>query len=105
MKRILFLSLVCMTLFFTGLAIGRIGGGDIIFKPQKAKEVIFSHDFHFKDAGLTCQKCHPSLYVTRQKDKPVTMAAMTQGKSCGSCHNGKEAFSVSAKDQCLKCHK
>ncbi len=105
MKKILFLSLLCGAFLIAGTVFGRIGGGDITFKLQKAKEVSFSHDFHAKDLGLACQRCHPSPYVTRAKDKPVTMAAMRQGKSCGACHNGKEAFSVSAKDSCSKCHK
>ena len=104
MRRILFLFLLCGTFLFAGLALGRIGGGDVIFKPQKAKEVIFSHDYHVKDLGLTCQKCHPSLFVTREKDKRVSMAVMARGKSCGACHNGKGAFSVSAKDKCSACH-
>ncbi|HSR10127.1 MAG TPA: cytochrome c3 family protein [Thermodesulfobacteriota bacterium] len=83
---------------------GRIGGGDVIFKPPKAQPVTFSHDFHV-NLGTACQKCHPNPYVTREKDKAVTMAEMRQGKSCGACHNGKMAFSVAAKEQCSKCHK
>jgi c(7)-type cytochrome triheme protein len=31
------------------------------------------------------------------------MKQMQKGKSCGSCHNGKVAFSV--KGECIKCHK
>jgi c(7)-type cytochrome triheme protein len=103
-KRIFLPLFIFGILLFSGLALGRIGGGDVAFKPQKTKPVTFSHDFHVKDLGLTCHKCHPSLYVTREKDKSVTMAAMAQGKSCGSCHNGKEAFPVSAKDKCSRCH-
>ena len=103
-KRILFLLLLSGIFLFTGVASGIIGGGDITFKPKKAKEVIFSHDFHVEDLGLSCQKCHPGLYLTKEKDKPATMAAMAQGKSCGACHNGKLASSVSAKDKCSKCH-
>ncbi len=105
MKRVLFLFLLSGAFLLGGTAIARIGGGDIVFKPQKAKEVVFSHDFHVKDLGLACQRCHPAPYVTREKDKPVTMAAMAQGKSCGTCHNGKEAFSVKAKNSCSKCHR
>ena len=104
MKRILSLFLLSGIFLLAGLALGRVGGGDIVFKPQKAKEVVFSHDRHVKDLGLACQKCHPDLYVTPEKDKHVKMVAMSQGKSCGACHNGKEAFPVSKKDQCSKCH-
>ncbi len=105
MKRILFLLLLCGAVLITGMVFGRIGGGDITFKPQKAKEVVFSHDFHVQTAGIACQRCHPTPYVTPVKDKHATMAAMRQGKSCGACHNGKDAFSVKPKESCSKCHK
>ena len=103
MKRILFFSSIILFFLFSSLALGRIGGGDIVFTPKKAKGVVFTHDLHVKDLGLTCQKCHPSLYVTKEKDKPVTMAEMNQGRSCGACHNGKEAFIATG--SCSKCHK
>ena len=103
MKRVSILLSLIAVLSISGIVWGRVGGGDIVFKPVKGKEVIFSHDFHVKDLGLTCQRCHPNLYVTREKDKPVTMAEMNQGKSCGACHNGKEAFT--SKGNCSKCHK
>jgi len=103
MKKILFLLSLLGVFLFTGIALGRIGGGDIVFSPQKAKKVTFSHDFHVKDLDLACQKCHPGLYITKEKDKPVTMAEMNQGKSCGACHNGKRAFT--SKGNCSKCHK
>jgi c(7)-type cytochrome triheme protein len=96
------LSLIAV-LSISGISLGRIGGGDIVYTPAKSKKVTFSHDFHEKDLGLTCQKCHPSLYITKEKDKPATMAEMNQGKSCGACHNGKEAFT--SKGNCSKCHK
>ena len=35
----------------------------------------------------------------------MTMAAMNEGKFCGTCHNGKKAFSVKAPADCVKCHK
>ena len=102
MKKILFLLSLLGVFLFSGIALGRIGGGDITFAPKKAKGVVFSHDFHVKDLGLTCQRCHPGLYITKAKDKPVAMAEMNQGKSCGACHNGKDAFT--SKENCSKCH-
>jgi c(7)-type cytochrome triheme protein len=103
MKRVSILLSLIAVLLISGMAWGRIGGGDIVFKPEKGKGVTFSHDFHVKDLGLTCQKCHPSLFTTKERDKPVKMAEMYQGKSCGACHNGKDAFA--AKGNCSKCHK
>jgi c(7)-type cytochrome triheme protein len=103
-KRISFLLFFCAVFLFAPLASGRIGGGDILFMPPKAKPVTFSHDFHVKDLELACQKCHPVPYVTAEKSKPLTMAAMAKGKSCGVCHDGKGAFSVNKKDDCSRCH-
>ena len=103
MKKVCSVSSLILVFLFSGIALGRIGGGDITFASKKAKGVVFSHDFHVKDLGLTCQKCHSGLYITKEKDKPVTMAEMNQGKSCGACHNGKGAFN--SKGNCSKCHK
>jgi c(7)-type cytochrome triheme protein len=75
-------------------------GGDIVFKSEKAKDVVFSHDIHVTNQKLTCQKCHPNPFImAKSKHNPVTMAE----KSCGICHNGKEAFST--KENCSKYHK
>jgi c(7)-type cytochrome triheme protein len=30
---------------------------------------------------------------------------MNEGKFCGTCHDGKKAFSVKAPADCVKCHK
>ncbi len=104
MKRISFVLFFCPVFLFASFASGRIGGGDILFLPQKTKPVTFSHDFHVKDLGLACQKCHPAPYITVQKSKPATMAEMARGKSCGTCHDGKSAFPVNKKDECSRCH-
>jgi len=94
-----------LSLIFVSLGIARIGGGDISFKGGKAGEVIFRHDSHTTDSGLKCTDCHDSLYVTKEKDKRVSMAQMQKGKSCGACHNGKKAFDVKLKSDCSSCHK
>ena len=104
MKRISFLFFFCAAFLFVSLASGRIGGGDILFIPKNAKPVTFSHDFHVKDLGLACQKCHPVPYITAEKSKPVSMAEMAKGKSCGVCHDGKGAFFINKKDDCSRCH-
>ncbi len=60
----------------------------------------FSHEFH--TAVYKCNDCHTKLYPYGN-GKRVTMKQMETGLSCGSCHDGKTAFSV--KGDCLKCHK
>jgi c(7)-type cytochrome triheme protein len=101
MKGIL-LSLT-LVLLFTSVAFSKVGGGDISFEVKGAEKITFSHDSHVGSVGLKCTDCHDSLYVTKEKHKKTTMAQMRQGKSCGSCHNGKKAFDV--KDKCGSCHK
>ena len=65
---------------------------------KETGKIVFSHKKH---AGLfKCGECHNKIY-TPGRNKPVGMAAMEKGKSCGACHDGKRAFSV--KD-CATCH-
>jgi c(7)-type cytochrome triheme protein len=83
---------------------GKVGGGDVIFQVKGAANVTFSHDNHIQNAGLKCTDCHDRLYVTAERDKPVTMAEMQkQKKSCGACHDGQKAFTVAG--NCGNCHK
>jgi c(7)-type cytochrome triheme protein len=72
---------------------------EIVFKVKETGETRFSHKAHF--GGTECGKCHPVLFAANRKNSPVGMAAMAKGKSCGACHNGKNAFSVK---ECSKCH-
>lgn len=102
MKRVFPVSSLIVVFLFSGIALGRIGGGNIVFTPQKAGEVIFSHDSHVSNAGLKCTDCHASLYNTKEKHRKVTMAQMQAGQSCGACHKGEKAFSV--KENCNTCH-
>jgi len=101
MKSVFLVTLMCMLVASVSFAV--VGGGDVTIKAKKAGDVVFSHEIHVAGAGLKCTDCHDSLYITSEKHKPVTMAEMQKGKSCGACHNGKVAFSVKA--NCKNCHK
>jgi c(7)-type cytochrome triheme protein len=90
-------------LFVSSVGYARTGGGDISFPIKGQESVTFSHDRHVGAAGLTCTGCHASLYSTAEKHKKATMVQMQQGKSCGACHNGNNAFDV--KGNCSNCHK
>jgi len=103
MGKTLFLLSLIGVFIFSAVALGRVGGGDVLFAPEKAKEVIFTHDNHVGSIGLKCTDCHDALYHTKEKHKKVTMAQMQKGQSCGSCHNGKRAFDL--KGNCDNCHK
>ncbi len=65
-------------------------------------DAFFSHKFH---VGLDykCNSCHSRLFIAGPKSKRYLMREMELGRSCGGCHNGKEAFDVSG--DCNRCHK
>ncbi|OGB90457.1 hypothetical protein A2625_00720 [candidate division WOR-1 bacterium RIFCSPHIGHO2_01_FULL_53_15] len=70
----------CWLLVASG-AQARIGGGDIKINEQ----VTFSHEWHVKEMGLSCAKCHPKLFVTTAKRKSAAAAL----KNCLTCHGKK----------------
>ena len=72
---------------------------EITYRVKATGPTHFSHKTHIEVAE--CDKCHPKLYTPDQHNKRAGMAAMEKGKSCGACHNTKEAFSVK---ECSKCH-
>ena len=77
---------------------------DVTYNTDGGGKVIFSHKVHMKkktekSPNVSCKTCHATPRETRTK---FTMAQMEQGKSCGKCHNGQKAFSVS---NCTACHK
>ncbi len=74
---------------------------EITFIDKNAGNITFSHKNH---TGLyKCGECHPLLFKTSRSKNRVSMKKMEAGKSCGSCHDGKIAFSV--KENCAACHK
>jgi c(7)-type cytochrome triheme protein len=100
LKKILILA--CVLALAGSFAVGaQVGGGNISMKTSFGP-VIFSHDKHAAK-GLSCQGCHPEPYQNVENHKTVTMKEMEDNKSCGLCHNGKQAFTVKA--DCNKCHK
>ena len=65
----------------------------------KVGNATFSHDSHVNGKGIGCKSCHNA----GPQRRGVTMAQMEKGKSCGACHNGKRAFTVTA--NCGSCHR
>jgi len=70
------------------------------YKSKPATDAVFSHSFHTQ--AYACGDCHSKLFDYRQGSRKATMAQMEKGKSCGVCHDGKNAFAVSG--DCAKCH-
>lgn len=74
---------------------------EVTYQVADAGLVVFSHEFHL--GMYKCQDCHGSIFAKPGNRSKATMADMEQGKSCGACHDDKQAFSV--KSNCAKCHK
>ena len=75
----------------------------IVYECGDAGKVEFSHYRHLETLGNNCPTCHNEIFqIVTSKNPDFTMSAMEKGKSCGACHNGKKAFSVS--DDCDNCH-
>jgi len=72
------------------------------FKTGSAGTVVFSHKAHIRQKAMAndCKACHDGIYNIRNKAR-FTMADMEKGKSCGACHNGKQAFPLK---ECARCH-
>ncbi len=72
-------------------------------EPTKAA---FSHTSHVEEMGLECSSCHSGTFAMKKgaatANKDFTMASFTEGKYCGSCHNGDDAFDAAT--QCESCH-
>ncbi|HPK53744.1 MAG TPA: cytochrome c3 family protein [Smithellaceae bacterium] len=80
------------------------GGGIIYTEPLPT--VIFRHQHHVDIKKIGCDKCHSGLFemeaLQAQTKKDFVMEYFYQGKYCGSCHNGKDAFA--SETQCARCH-
>jgi len=73
---------------------------DVKYQVKATGPVLFSHNRHLKKSQ--CSACHNALFKAGPGNKHgVTMGEMEKGKSCGACHNGKQAFALA---DCSKCH-
>lgn len=81
--------------------------GNIIISRTTSKEygikpVAFSHWSH--RIKYTCRVCHTELEFNFELNSTeITEKANREGKFCGACHNGKEAFGHTD-ENCAKCH-
>jgi len=97
-----FLTLVIMVAFAgSGLAVSP--EKTVEYAGGSAGKVIFDGKIH-ADKGLKCTDCHTKIFPMKKGTK-ITMAEMNEGKYCGVCHNGQEAFKSSDPANCGKCHK
>jgi c(7)-type cytochrome triheme protein len=102
--------LIAVSLIHTAAAYGAtkaetLNGAGILYTIP-VKSVLFTHKSHGTDQRLSCVQCHNGLFEMEalkvQKKKDFNMESLYQGKYCGVCHNGKDAFA--ANTQCARCH-
>jgi c(7)-type cytochrome triheme protein len=104
MKKQLLTLFACAIIVFTAVYAGAAETKDIKFSFKNSEPVVFSHEYHLKKYNNNCKICHDAIYNLRSR-KHFTMAEMETTKSCGACHSGMKAFSVSSEKDCVKCHK
>ena len=52
-----------------------------------------------------CYACHNQIFPMKEEGtKPIKMQDISEGKSCGVCHNGKIAFAGDDLGTCSRCH-
>jgi len=79
---------------------------DVVFDRMVGPDsaVVFSHMTHARIEGYRCSTCHPKLFRILAPTRHISHLVMDQGASCGTCHDGKHAFDVRAKQSCGSCH-
>ncbi|HSB70518.1 MAG TPA: cytochrome c3 family protein [Candidatus Methylomirabilis sp.] len=81
------------------------GPADFEFAGGAQGKVVFSHEKHAAKSPQ-CTACHTKLFkMAKGQRSALKMADMNNGQACGSCHDGKTAFSVKEAADCAKCHK
>lgn len=76
---------------------------DIVFviNDMLMANVVFPHKKH--TAWLSCNNCHPDIFVARKGANEFTMYDVWNGEYCGRCH-GKVAFQPKGFENCQRCH-
>lgn len=63
--------------------------------------VLFPHSIH--TYWLSCNNCHPKIFIPEAGANPISMDEIFQGQWCGRCH-GKVAFTFWPRENCVRCH-
>lgn len=82
-----------------------VGGGDLLFTPDNAPQVVFSHEGHLKGEKLKCANCHYRIFQMAHRSWKMEMGKITKGEFCGRCHDGRFAFDVKDEKNCARCHR
>jgi c(7)-type cytochrome triheme protein len=71
--------------------------GDTLEPPR----AVFPHWVH--RTRYLCSACHEQLFEMKAGKSVGSMDLISSGKSCGVCHNGRQAFSADF-GACDRCH-
>lgn len=96
--------IIIAALIIPAVAIAKIGGGDVKYKPKNAGTVVFRHEYHVTLKGQKCTNCHFQPFQMTAGTYKMNMQMLTKGEFCGKCHNGKVAFDLRSQESCEKCH-
>ena len=99
MKKVILLVVLIICVALIGSAFALPAGKTKVVE-TKMGNVTFSADVH-KAAGIGCMDCHKSLFKMAA-DALAMGVPHKAGDSCGTCHNGTKAFSVTS--ACKNCH-
>lgn len=66
--------------------------------------VLFSHQTHVALAGNRCTGCHPRPFPMLRRAPEPSHRDLDAGRSCGMCHDGRQAFGVRDAAACRTCH-
>lgn len=80
---------------------GEEPGRRLNVSPADLLPAVFPHWVH--RVRFRCKVCHLQLFEPRAGANPVTMPAIAEGKFCGRCHNGRDAFPATI-TTCQRCH-
>ncbi|HUJ16854.1 MAG TPA: c(7)-type cytochrome triheme domain-containing protein [Nitrospirota bacterium] len=98
----LVVALVLLPLFVQG----KVGGGDVEYKPKGAGHVLFQHEYHVNLKGAKCNNCHYKPFsMSGGGSYKMDMKMLTKGDFCGLCHDGKKAFDLKSPRNCKRCHR
>ena len=75
---------------------------ELVVGPDRA--VVFSHETHVALAGNRCTACHPQTFRILAPTTHIAHGEMDAGRSCGACHDGRQAFGVRDSSACSSCH-
>lgn len=105
MKHSVVSVIIFISVLFAGICQAVPSGRDLEWRTKTGNSVVvFSGKVH-ADKGIKCFDCHLSLFRMKKGFAEMKMAEIIEGKYCGACHNGKDAFSSEKAEFCTKCHK